>query len=242
MAGPAYPSFVGIALVVAVGVVTLARASQAAVPAPDPDTGDPPDRTESLPTGALLVNVLLTHGVVTVLVVVAAWIAAVPGPVIGVGPGATGVKAVAVGAAAGVGLYLVDESLTLLARAVGVVPEERLRESLSPTTRGGWVTLIGGVLPLVAIAEELLFRAALVGAATTGLGLPVWLTVAGSSLLFGAAHGVQGPGGVVVTGILGAALAGVFLASGSLLAVVLTHYVVNLLEFLVHEGPDRPWA
>ncbi|MFB6105038.1 MAG: lysostaphin resistance A-like protein [Halobacteriaceae archaeon] len=236
MAGPAYPSFVGIALVIAIAVVGLARVSQAAAHGPDAD--DSVDATESLPTGALLVNVLLTHGVVVILIGVTAWIAAVPHPVLGLGPATRGISAGVLGVAAGVVVYLLDEVLTVLARAVGLVPSERLRESLSPSSVGGWVTLFVGVLPVVAFAEELLFRAALVGVATTGLGAPVWLAVAGSSLLFGAAHGVQGPGGVIVTGVLGVALAGVFLASGSLLTVVVAHYLVNVLEFVVHEDLD----
>jgi membrane protease YdiL (CAAX protease family) len=42
--------------------------------------------------------------------------------------------------------------------------------------------------------------------------------------------------GVVVTGVLGFVLAAAFVLTGSLLAVVVAHYLVNALEFVVHEG------
>lgn len=243
MAAPAYPAFVGLALLLGVGVVALARASATRVDPQEPvDEGGglPVVRERSLPIGALLLNVLLTHGVLTVVLVGTAWGTAIPATALGVGPTALERSALLVGAVAGVGLYLLDEGMTVLARVVGVVPEEALRESLSPGSRGGWVVLLVGVLPVVAVAEELLFRGALVGAATVGLGVPAWAAVGGSSLLFGAAHSVQGPGGIAVTGVLGVALAGVFLATGSLVAVVVAHYVVNAAEFVVHEWAPVP--
>jgi membrane protease YdiL (CAAX protease family) len=41
-----------------------------------------------------------------------------------------------------------------------------------------------------------------------------------------------------VTGLLGFALAVTFVLTGSLLAVIVAHYLVNALEFIVHEGLD----
>ncbi|MEF8814925.1 MAG: CPBP family intramembrane glutamic endopeptidase, partial [Halovenus sp.] len=91
------------------------------------------------------------------------------------------------------------------------------------------------VLPLVALSEELLFRAALIGVPAAGYGLSPWLLAVVSSLAFAFAHGAQGRVGIVVTGSLGFVLAGGYILSGSLLLVVVAHYVINAVEFLVHE-------
>ncbi len=40
----------------------------------------------------------------------------------------------------------------------------------------------------------------------------------------------------------GFALAVLFIVSGSFLVVVVAHYLINALEFIVHEGFDRDWA
>ena len=44
--------------------------------------------------------------------------------------------------------------------------------------------------------------------------------------------------GVVVTGLLGFALAAAFVLTDSLLVVVVAHYVVNAVEFVAVEGLD----
>jgi hypothetical protein len=49
---------------------------------------------------------------------------------------------------------------------------------------------------------------------------------------------------MVVTGALGFALAAGFVLTGSLVVVVVAHYLVNALEFTVHEGlgVERPFG
>jgi hypothetical protein len=50
---------------------------------------------------------------------------------------------------------------------------------------------------------------------------------------------------VAVTGALGLGLAAGFVFTGSFVVVVVAHYVINALEFLVHEGvglPDPVWS
>jgi membrane protease YdiL (CAAX protease family) len=94
-------------------------------------------------------------------------------------------------------------------------------------------------LPLIAGFEEFLFRGVLVGALSTGFGLSPWALAVASSAAFALGHGAQGPAGVVVTGTLGFVLAAAFVLTGSLLVVVVAHYLVNALEFLVHEWPWR---
>jgi membrane protease YdiL (CAAX protease family) len=100
------------------------------------------------------------------------------------------------------------------------------------------VVLLGGVLPVVAGFEELLFRGVLVGALSVGFDVSPWLLAVASSVVFGLGHGAQGRLGVLVTTSLGLVLAAAFVLSGSLLLVVVAHYLVNALEFVVHEGFD----
>jgi membrane protease YdiL (CAAX protease family) len=59
---------------------------------------------------------------------------------------------------------------------------------------------------------------------------------------FALGHGAQGPAGVAATGVLGFVLAAAFVLTGSLLVVVVAHYLVNALEFVVHEAPGTEWA
>jgi membrane protease YdiL (CAAX protease family) len=98
------------------------------------------------------------------------------------------------------------------------------------------------VLPLIAVFEEFLFRGVLVGAFAVGFGVSPWLLAVLSSIAFALGHGAQGTTGVAVTGALGFVLAAAFVVTGSLLVVVVAHYLVNALEFLVHEWAAVDWA
>src|ERR1039458_2278927 len=72
--------------------------------------------------------------------------------------------------------------------------------------------------------------------ATFDLGL--WESVASSSVLFGLAHFYQGILGVVLTGILGAGFATIWLGSGTLLTAIVLHTLVDLrISFVL--GPER---
>jgi membrane protease YdiL (CAAX protease family) len=79
----------------------------------------------------------------------------------------------------------------------------------------------------------------LVGGFAAGFGLSPWPLAVLSSVAFALGHGAQGPLGMVVTGLLGFALAAAFVLTGSLLAVVVAHYLVNALEFLGAEYRGR---
>ncbi|HEU4670278.1 MAG TPA: CPBP family intramembrane glutamic endopeptidase [Dyella sp.] len=59
---------------------------------------------------------------------------------------------------------------------------------------------------------------------------------------FGWAHLYQGWSGVLVTGVVGAVMAGLYLASGSLLMPVLLHVLIDLRALLVKLPPDTPEA
>jgi len=139
-------------------------------------------------------------------------------------------------------LYLANELAAAAATRFGFDHDEALRELLSPDSIGGWLILLLGVLPIIAFFEEFLFRAALIGVPAAGFGLSPWLLAVGSSIAFALGHGMQGSVGVVVTGLLGFVLAAVYIVTGSLLVVVVAHYLVNALEFVVHEGFGLEWA
>ncbi|WP_146416992.1 CPBP family intramembrane glutamic endopeptidase [Haloarcula hispanica] len=199
-----------------------------------------------LSTGALLANVAFTQGLFGVLLVAGAFYFEIPASAFGITADAlsTGLPAMAVGIGAGIGFWLGNELAAALADGFGVAFDESLRELLAPDSAGGWVVLLGGVLPVIAIVEELLFRAAAIGVPVAGLDAPAWAMAIVASVAFALGHGAQGRMGIVVTGTLGLALAGLFIATNSLLAVVVAHYLVNALELIVHEGlgVDRLWA
>jgi len=194
--------------------------------------------TDELSTGALLANVALTQGLFGVLLVVGAFFFAVPLSALGITDAAlsTGLPAIAVGLAAGVGFWVGNELAATLADGFGVSFDESLRELLAPESPGGWAVLLGVVLPTIAVVEELLFRAAAIGVPVAGLGAPAWAMVVVSSVAFALGHGAQGRVGIVVTGTLGLALGALFVVTESLLAVVVAHYCVNALEIVLHEG------
>jgi len=193
--------------------------------------GDPP-------TGALLANVALTQGLFGVLVVGGVFFFAIPASALGITGESlsTGLPAIAIGVAAGVGFWLGSELASAAASGFGIDFDESMRELLAPDSTGGWVVLLGVILPIIAVVEELLFRAAAIGVPVVGLGAPTWLMVPLSAAAFGLGHGAQGRIGIVVTGTLGVALGALFVLTNSLLAVVVAHYLINALEIIVHEG------
>jgi membrane protease YdiL (CAAX protease family) len=188
-------------------------------------------------TGLLLVNVALSQGLLGVILLAGAVYFRIPLHALGVDfgdPLSTGLPALAVGTGLGVALYLANAVGAASAASLGFEADESLRELLTPEHGGGWTLLLLGVLPVIAGFEELLFRAAIVGATSAGFDLPAWGLAVASSLAFALGHGAQGPAGVVVTGLLGFALAGTFVLTNSLLAVLVAHYLVNALEFVVN--------
>ncbi|WP_225333399.1 CPBP family intramembrane glutamic endopeptidase [Halomicrobium urmianum] len=229
------------------GAVDPERMGALAGPATrNPRPGDPviprfddPEPIElELSTGALLANVALTQGLFGTVLAAGAFYFGIPAWAFGIAadPLSTGTPAVAVGVAAGVALWIGNELAGLTARRVGVDYDESLREMLAPDDARGWGLLLVGVLPIIAVVEEFVFRAAAIGVVEAGLGISPWPMAIVSSIAFGAAHGAQGRVGMVVTGSLGMALAALFVVTDSLLAVAVAHYLVNALELTVHEG------
>jgi membrane protease YdiL (CAAX protease family) len=190
-------------------------------------------RAGGLSTGVLLVNVAFSQGVFGVLVLGAAWFTQVPASALGISfEVAAALPEVALGIAIGLALYAANAGVAVVAGAAGVSFDSGLRDLLTPETPAGWALLLGVVLPVVAGVEELLFRGALIGAMSVGFDVSPWLLAVASSAAFALGHGAQGRAGIAVTGFLGFALAAAFVLSGSLLTVIVAHYVVNATEFV----------
>jgi len=198
------------------------------------DAGSTPGDPRLEPTSTvLLANVASTQALFAGVVLAAAWYFSIPVSAFG----ATPVTPLDVGVGVGLGLvlWLANEFSTTVADTAGAAHDETVRGLLAPGSTRGWVGLFVVVLPLIAFAEELLFRAALIGVPAAGFDVSPWLLAVGASLAFALGHGAQGRVGVVVTGLLGLGLAGGYILTGSLLVVVLAHYVINAMEFLLHE-------
>lgn len=262
MVAQALVGFVAGAWLLAVAVVALARASASMIAStgdaaptesregpeslqqrgaplseapPAPQEEDTVPSIDAMSTDILLLNVLVTQGGVILLVAAGAVLASVPMAALGVPSSLLDVGMLSLGLAVGLGLYLLNEILSVFARRFGSVPEDFLRSALTPDTTEGWILLVSVILPLVALGEELLFRAALLGATPLVSGVPTLGILLISSLLFGLAHAVQGRAGIGVASVLGLGLGSAYLVTGNLFVVVLAHYIVNLLEFVVHE-------
>jgi len=252
---PEWAAFAGFVGVVLVGLLFLARASTDAV-TPAAQTPEFPatltDRVVDAParddrwidataptapsTAALLVNVAVSQGLFASLLVIGMWIASIPASSLGLAADALGPAPLGVGVVLGVALHAVNTAGSRLGDRFGFGDTTALREAMAPDSAEGWAALLLVVLPLVAGFEELLFRGVLIGAFATGFGVSPWLLAAVSSVAFALGHGAQGRAGIVVTGALGFVLAAAFVITGSLTTVVLAHYLVNALEFVVHES------
>ena len=77
------------------------------------------------------------------------------------------------------------------------------------------------------VCEEFVYRGFGI-AAFSKAGLPLWLVVIVSSILFGLAHAYQGRGGIISTGVFGVVLAVARLWSGSLVPVMMWHAGLDL--------------
>jgi len=198
-----------------------------------------------LTTATLLANAALSQLLALIVLIGIAWWTAVPVSAFGVG--GEGVRSISlgpltnaawflgIGTAVGIALYVGNEAVARLGTRVGVSPSTRLREAMAPEDARGWALLLGVVLPIIAVFEEALFRGALIGALAVGFAIDPWVLAVGSSVAFGFGHGAQGRFGIAVTALLGFGLAAVFILTGSLFVVIVAHYVVNALEFVVHE-------
>ena len=211
---------------------------------PEPTATDSGESSAAdLSTPSLLANVAVSQGLFGALLLLGAWYAEIPLWAFGIGSGVTDPRAVALGVGLGVALYAANEaSAAVGARfGLGVGDGQRLRGALAPETASGWILLLAVVLPIIAGFEELLFRGAIVGVVSSGYSVSAWAMAVVASGAFALGHGAQGRLGVLVTGALGFVLAAAFVLTGSLVVVIVAHYLVNALEFVVHEGIGVEW-
>lgn len=223
MTPPAWDLFLGCSILLVAVVVVLARRTATLLGQEDGPLSD-------LSRTAVYLNVGVSHGLVLlVLVGLHRW---------------TGVPLRTLG------LWTTPDWLLLAVLAPGLIAlnavservtrrfddtENPLRELLTPENWLGWTVLLGGLLPLIAITEELLFRGVLIGAFGAITGLSSVVLVAVSAVTFGGAHTAQGRHGVAVATLLGAVLGAVYAMTGDLWVVVGAHYLVDLVEFVAHE-------
>lgn len=131
--------------------------------------------------------------------------------------------------------------IIVLRNSVDEVPAVGDVQALLPRTRGE--LRYGAALSVNAgIVEELLFRLAmpalLFGIIGDGL-----VAFALSTVLFGFLHLYQGPTGVIVTIVLGALFALIYLVTGSILWPIVIHALVDLRSFvLIPIALGKVWA
>lgn len=87
------------------------------------------------------------------------------------------------------------------------------------------------------IAEEIVFRGFLLAYLTEVLTLPLGTAMILAAALFGLAHSYQGLSGVLLTGLAGYWLSGLYVLTGSLLLPVVVHALVDLRLLLVLPRP-----
>ncbi|MFC1975297.1 CPBP family intramembrane glutamic endopeptidase [Chloroflexota bacterium] len=100
-----------------------------------------------------------------------------------------------------------------------------------------WVLVPLALAPAVAM-EELLFRTLWLGGFSDIIPLPV--LILGTSVVFGIMHLPQGFLGVIVAGGVNVLLSLLFLETGGILAPLVAHYVINLLQVLLAHY-QRDW-
>jgi len=83
------------------------------------------------------------------------------------------------------------------------------------------------------VGEEVVVRGLLIALGVGAAGLPPLTAAVASTALFGFLHLYQGWSGVLYTTLLGAVLAGLYLATSSLLLPILLHVTVNTRALLI---------
>ncbi len=99
--------------------------------------------------------------------------------------------------------------------------------NILPKNRQEAVLVALAFLP-AALMEEMLFRSLLLGGFSVFFN--PWLLAILWAMIFGAMHIPQGSLGMIATSVVGFVLSGAFILSGSLLAPLAAHYVINVLQ------------
>ena len=104
--------------------------------------------------------------------------------------------------------------------------------SIRPRSLKEWPLVILALLP-VALLEELLFRSLLLGGFSPYVNV-IFFAIA-ASILFGLLHRPQGEWGVVAVTVIALVLSALFMWRGSLLVIVVAHWVANIAQLLQAE-------
>jgi membrane protease YdiL (CAAX protease family) len=159
------------------------------------------------------------------------------------------VRMLALGIATGFAMLLFSKLLlTPIAEAITGIPRdlsafEDVRGNLSR-----YLVLMPRIWLGAAVCEEIVFRAFLIGRLEAAFGGPSRIATAMavllSSVLFGLAHGYQGPTGVLITGTLGLIFACVYAYGGrNLWLNIVVHGVYDTLSLgLVLTSLDRAFT
>jgi uncharacterized protein len=173
---------------------------------------------------------LLRLGLIALCVVIGRWLG--PGPA-ALGWSTGGLPAqFLMGAAAGLALAgVLTLAGWLAARRWGEdIYSNKMVQCILPVNGREWPLVVLALLPAAAL-EELLFRSLPLGGLTWLLS-PWWLMWP-LSLFFGLLHWPQGWWGVAGTALAGIALSLLFLATGSIWAPLIAHYVMNVSEIVL---------
>lgn len=95
-------------------------------------------------------------------------------------------------------------------------------------TNGGERAQFALVAIAAGVCEEIVFRGWVTSALHTHAGLGGTTLLIASAIVFGLAHAYQGVVGIVLTGYIGAVLAALFGATGSLVVPIVLHCLVDL--------------
>ena len=144
---------------------------------------------------------------------------------------------IAIGALAGVAisLALLPPTLWILHRRPEWYNDVVLR-NIRPHSRREWLLVILALIP-VALLEELLFRSLLLGGFAPYVNV-IYFAIA-AAILFGLLHRPQGEWGIVGVTLVALVLSALFLWRGSLLVVVIAHWVTNVGQLLQAERFER---
>ncbi|MEV4019342.1 CPBP family intramembrane glutamic endopeptidase [Nonomuraea angiospora] len=119
----------------------------------------------------------------------------------------------------------------------GKVPGVDAYSALMPRTPGErW--LAGGVAVSAGICEELVYRGLLMGLGLA-LGLSPLLAAAAAVVVFALGHVYQGRWGFLLSLLGGIAFTGIYLRTGSLIAPIVVHVVIDIRSLVLTPRPER---
>jgi membrane protease YdiL (CAAX protease family) len=104
---------------------------------------------------------------------------------------------------------------------------QRMAERILPRSKPETATFLA-LAVTAGLCEEFLYRGFTMAALTRG-GLPTWIVVLASAVLFGLAHLYQGRGGLIGTLLLGVVFGGLRVATGSLIPPIAWHAMIDIV-------------